>query len=57
VLAAHARPLRRRLAGNVALDREQRIDALDRFDRDRRLGEPRQIEELAPRMRLIQSSG
>src|SRR5215470_5302303 len=46
----HARPLRRRLAIGVALDREQRIDAFDCLDCDRRLVEPCQIEELAPRM-------
>ena len=41
----------RRQAVDLALDGEQRIDALDRLDRDRRLVDARQIEELAPRMR------
>jgi hypothetical protein len=40
-LIANARPLRGRLAVDVALDREQRIDPLDRFDRNRRLVDPR----------------
>jgi hypothetical protein len=57
VLVAHALALRRRLAVDVALDREQSVDALDGLDGDRRLVDPRQIEELAPRMNLIQSSG
>ena len=48
---ARARRSLRRQAVDLALDGEQRIDALDRLDRDRRLVEPRQIEELAPRMR------
>jgi hypothetical protein len=39
----------RRQAVDVALDGEQRIDAGDGFDRDRRLGQPRQVEELASR--------
>jgi hypothetical protein len=43
--------LRRRLAVDVALDREQGIHPLDGLDGDRRLVDPRQIEELAPRMR------
>ena len=42
--------LLRRQAVDLALDGEQRIDALDRLDGDRRLVDPRQIEELAPRM-------
>ena len=50
-LVAHAQALVRRQAVDLALDGEQRIDALDRLDRDRRLVEPRQVEELAPRMR------
>ena len=50
-LVAHARTLLRRQAVDLALDGEQGIDALDRLDRDRRLVDPRQIEELAPRMR------
>ena len=41
---------------DVALDGEQRIDAGHRLDGDRRLGEPRQVEELAPRMGLMPSS-
>src|SRR5262245_61385992 len=49
-LIAHARTLLRRHAVNLALDGEQDIDALDRLDRDRRLVDPRQIEELAPLM-------
>ena len=49
-LVAHALALMRRRTVDLALDREQRIDALDRLDRDRRLVDARQIEELAPRM-------
>ena len=45
-----ARRCSRREAVDLALDGEQRIDALDRLDRDRRLVDPRQVEELAPRM-------
>src|SRR5207244_3431607 len=50
-LVAHALALVRRRAVDLALDREQRVDALDRLDRDRRLVDARQIEELAPRVR------
>src|SRR5229473_1322973 len=39
-LVAHALALVRRRAIDLALDREQRIDALDRLDRDRRLVDP-----------------
>ena len=39
VLIANASALRRRLAIDIALDREHGIDALDRFDCDRRLVE------------------
>jgi hypothetical protein len=51
VLVANALALRWRLAVDFAFDGEQGIDAFDRFDRDRRLVDPRQVEELAPRMR------
>jgi hypothetical protein len=34
-----------------ALDGEQGIDALHRLDGDRRLVEPRKVEEVVPRMR------
>lgn len=47
---AHAHALRRRQAVDLALDGKQRIDAPDRFAGDRRLVDPGQIEELAPRM-------
>jgi hypothetical protein len=47
---AHA-PFLRRHAVDLALDGEQDIDALDRFDRNRRLVDACQIEELAPPMR------
>jgi hypothetical protein len=57
VLVANAPALPRRLAVDVAFDGEQGIDAFDGFDRDRRLVEPGEVEELAPRMCLIQSSG
>jgi hypothetical protein len=40
-----------REAVDLVLDGEQGIDALDRFDRDRRLLQPRQIEELASPVR------
>src|SRR6266436_7677538 len=50
VFGAHALTLRRRLAVDVALDLKQRIDAFDRLHRDRRLVEPRYIEELPPRV-------
>jgi hypothetical protein len=53
---AHAHALRRRHAVDLALDGEQSIDALDRLGRDRRLVEARQIEELAPPVRLMWSS-
>jgi hypothetical protein len=33
---------------DVAFDGEQGIDTFDGFDRDRRLVEPREVEELAP---------
>ena len=52
---AHAQALLWNEAVNLALDGEQDIDALDRLDRDRRLAEPRQIEELASRMRPTRS--
>jgi len=54
---AYAHALLRCRAIDLALDGEDGIDALDRLGRDRDLGEPRQIEELASSMRLIQSSG
>ena len=43
-------PLRRKTV-DLTLDGEQYIDALDRLGRDRRLAEPREIEELASAMR------
>ena len=49
-LVADLAPLVGRQSVDVALDGEQRIDAGHRLDGDRRLGEPRQVEELAPRM-------
>src|SRR5882724_10023546 len=49
-LLAHAPALVRRLAVDVALDGEQRIDTGDRLDRERRLVEPCKVEELASRM-------
>ena len=49
-LGAHAHALRRRQAVDLALDGEQRIDARNRLAGDRRLVDPGQIEELAPRM-------
>jgi hypothetical protein len=48
-LIAHAHALLRRHPVDLALDGEQGIDALDRFDRDRCLLEPGEIKELAPR--------
>src|SRR5438128_3556466 len=50
-LVAHALALVRRRAVDLALDREQRIDALDRLDRDRRLVAPRQLGQVGPRAR------
>src|SRR5207248_749808 len=50
-LIAHANAFRRRHAVDLALDGEQDIDALDRLGRDRRLVDPRQVEELAPPVR------
>ena len=50
-LVAHAFAFVRRRAVDLAFDRKQRVDALDRLDRNRRLVDPRQVEELAPRMR------
>jgi hypothetical protein len=50
-LLANADALGRRDAVDLPLDGQQGVDAMDRFDRDRRLVEPRQIEKLAPRMR------
>jgi hypothetical protein len=46
LLVAHAAALVGGAAVDRALDVEQRIDALDRLDRDRRFLEPRQIEEV-----------
>ena len=42
-LVAHPLALLRGRAVDLALDREQRIDPVDRFDRDRRLGDLGQI--------------
>lgn len=50
-LLTHAAPLGRSCAIDLALDREQRIGAGDSLDSDRRLVEPRQVKEVAPRMR------
>jgi hypothetical protein len=50
-LVAHRKALRRREATDLALDGEQGIDALQRLDGDRRLVEPRKVEEVAPRVR------
>ncbi len=47
----HAAALGRSCTIDLALDREQRIDAGDCLDSDRRLVEPRQVEEVTPRMR------
>jgi hypothetical protein len=46
-LVAQAHTLLRRQAVDLALDREQGIDALDRLDRDRRLVDSSQVKELA----------
>ncbi len=40
-----------RRAVDLTLDGKQRVDTFDGFDGDRRLPEPRQVEELAPCMR------
>ena len=40
-----------RLAVDVALDVEQLVDAAHGLERDRRLGQFRQVEEFAPSMR------
>jgi hypothetical protein len=45
---AHAPALLRQCRVDLALDGEQRIDTLDRLDRDRHFVDPRRIEELAP---------
>jgi len=50
LLAAHPQAFLLRDAIDLALDREQGINALNRFDGDRRLVEPRELEEVAPRM-------
>src|SRR6202040_2655676 len=50
-LVAHAQALLRRQAVDLALHGEQGVYPLDRRDGDRRLGEPGEIEELAPRVR------
>lgn len=47
-LLAHAQAFLRRKAVDLTFDGEQDINALDRLGRDRRLAEPREIEELAP---------
>jgi hypothetical protein len=49
-LLVHAHAFLRRLAVDLALDGEQNIHALDGLDRDRRLVEPGEIKELAPRV-------
>ena len=48
--AAHAQAFLQGDAIDLSLDREQGINALDRFDSDRRLVEPGELEEVAPRM-------
>jgi len=50
-LIAHGGALLRLQAMDLALDREQGVDALDRRDRNRRLLQPCELEELAPSMR------
>src|SRR5579871_4822605 len=52
VLGAHALAFPWRLAVDVALNLEQRIDAFDSFHRDRRLAETRHVEELPSRVGL-----
>ena len=47
-LLAHAQTLLRSKTVDPTFDGEQDIDALDRLGRDRRLGEPREIEEVCP---------
>ena len=65
---AHPQTLFRALAVDAAFDVEQRVDALDRFERDRRdrrrvLAAPgigrdvRELEELPPSMRPAQCGG
>ena len=49
-LVAHPLALLRGRTVDLALDREQRINELDRFDRDRPLGDPRP-DQLASRVR------
>ncbi len=53
---AHAAALGARLAVDGALDLEQRVDALDRIDGDRRFLQTGEIKELAPGMRLMSCS-
>jgi hypothetical protein len=50
LLAAHPQAFLLRDAIDLALDREQGINALNRFDGNRRLVEPGDLEEVAPRM-------
>ncbi len=50
-LVAHVQAFLRRLTVDLALDGEQDVDALDRFDGNRRLVEPGEVEELASCMR------
>ena len=45
-LLAHAQTLLRRETVDLTFDGEQNIDALDRFGRDRRLAEPREVKNL-----------
>src|SRR5205085_1658962 len=50
-LVARGEALLRRQAVDLALDGEQGVDALHRFERDRRLADAGEVEKLAPRMR------
>ena len=50
-LVAHPQAFLRHLTVDLALDGEQDVDALDRFDGNRRLVEPGEVEELASCMR------
>jgi hypothetical protein len=50
LLAAHAQAFLRGDAVDLALDGEQGVDSLNGFNGNRCLVEPRQVEELAPRM-------
>jgi len=47
---AHGQTLAGRQPVDLALDREDGVDATDRLDRQRRLSQIGQLEELAPAM-------